>query len=410
MVEGAEVIGLDDDDPLEAVSLLQEGYAKDAIALAASTFKATDKQVDAADREKMVARDLAAKQAIQQQAFVGDEYQARIDAMKKLVKPQQGDSLLGDGESKAVQTVLIARQQALLRQQEVNVARAQEKLDSQNDFILSNKSVKSRSSHGLKALVIERKKELENVAKDNQELGESRTRIRRLTRNQVDQLPQDLKERWKQSEKRRQRSEKRHADNVKNAQNANLEKHLLGEIVNRKNAGSSHLAKLFNGDGAPAKPTKAKLKSKTAAQLETESLVKQQKAMLKQQKAAAADNQELGESKKNEMQNLFGTAKKVEKKIVKKAKTAAQLETESLVKQQKAMLKQQKAAAADNQELGESTHGEMKNLFGTSQRAHALTPMEAADRAFQARHQGGDHDSAKLMPAENLDALLGLTR
>merc|ERR1712167_122771 len=111
-------------------------------------------------------------------------------------------------------------------------------------------------------------------------------------------------------------------------------------------------------------------KAKTAAQLETESLVKQQKAMLKQQKAAAADNQELGESKKNEMQNLFGTAKKV-----KKTKTAAQLETESLVKQQKAMLKQQKAAAADNQELGESTHGEMKNLFGTSQRAHALTPM-----------------------------------
>merc|ERR1712167_459993 len=112
-------------------------------------------------------------------------------------------------------------------------------------------------------------------------------------------------------------------------------------------------------------------KAKTAAQLETESLVKQQKAMLKQQKAAAADNQELGESKKNEMQNLFGTAKKVEKKIVKKAKTAAQLETESLVKQQKAMLKQQKAAAADDQEeLGESTHGEMKNLFGISQRAH----------------------------------------
>merc|ERR1712188_212625 len=83
-------------------------------------------------------------------------------------------------------------------------------------------------------------------------------------------------------------------------------------------------------------------KAKTAAQLETESLVKQLKAMLKQQKAAAADNQDLGESKKNEMQNLFGTAKKVEKKIVKKAKTAAQLETESLVKQQKAMLKQQK--------------------------------------------------------------------
>merc|ERR1712188_236345 len=99
-------------------------------------------------------------------------------------------------------------------------------------------------------------------------------------------------------------------------------------------------------------------KAKTAAQLETESLVKQQKAMLKQQKAAAADNQELSESKKNEMQNLFGTAKKVEKKIVKKAKTAAQLETESLVKQQK-------AAAADNQELGESKKNEMQNLFGT---------------------------------------------
>merc|ERR1712139_527971 len=104
-------------------------------------------------------------------------------------------------------------------------------------------------------------------------------------------------------------------------------------------------------------------KAKTAAQLETESLVKQQKDMLKQQKAAAADNQELGESTHGEMKNLFGTAKKVEKKVVKKAKTADELETESLVQHQKDMLKQQKAAAADNQELGESTHGEMKNLF-----------------------------------------------
>merc|ERR1712139_342391 len=102
-------------------------------------------------------------------------------------------------------------------------------------------------------------------------------------------------------------------------------------------------------------------KAKTADELETESLVQHQKDMLKQQKAAAADNQELGESTHGEMKNLFGTAKKAVKKVVKKVKTADELETESLVQHQKDMLKQQKAAAADNQELGESTHGEMKN-------------------------------------------------
>merc|ERR1711904_742822 len=99
--------------------------------------------------------------------------------------------------------------------------------------------------------------------------------------------------------------------------------------------------------------------------------------MLKQQKAAAADNQELGESKKNEMQNLFGTAKKAVKKVVKKAKTADELETESLLQHQKDMLKQQKAAAADNQELGESTHGEMKNLFGTAKKAEKKVVKKA---------------------------------
>merc|ERR1712167_53130 len=87
----------------------------------------------------------------------------------------------------------------------------------------------------------------------------------------------------------------------------------------------------------------------------------------------------LGESTHGEMKNLFGTAKEAVKKVVKKAKTAAEIETESLVQQQMKMLQEQKKTAADNQELGESTHGEMKNLFGTAKKAEEKVVKKAPE-------------------------------
>jgi len=66
------------------------------------------------------------------------------------------------------------------------------------------------------------------------------------------------------------------------------------------------------------------------------------------------------------MKNLFGSAKVEKKAVVQKVKTAAEKETDSLVAHQMEMLKQQKQSSNDDQELGESSHGEMKNLFGSA--------------------------------------------
>merc|ERR1711935_250004 len=83
-------------------------------------------------------------------------------------------------------------------------------------------------------------------------------------------------------------------------------------------------------------------KVKTAAEKETDSLVAHQMEMLKQQKQSSNDDQELGESSHGEMKNLFGSAKVEKKAVVQKVKTAAEKETDSLVAHQMEMLKQQK--------------------------------------------------------------------
>merc|ERR1719247_2485659 len=118
---------------------------------------------------------------------------------------------------------------------------------------------------------------------------------------------------------------------------------------------------------------------KTAEELETDNLVAHQKEMLEQQKAAANDDQDLGEGAKGEMKNLFAdSTKKVEKAPVVHVKTAEELETENLVAHQKEMLEQQKAAANDNQDLGEGAKGEMTNLFGDSTKKVEKAPAPAA--------------------------------
>lgn len=203
MVDGAEVISLNDGDPLEspqvnAISLVQEGEGKDVISIMAGRIKS---KLRLDEHEILGERNLAMNE-IQQKAKAAEHMaKAQIEARKRSMRPSQYEA--PDAEDQNVQDLLVAQQKSHLRKQEIGMAMAVSKInakgsddlgESQNEAPRSvvQKAVESespvqiyrllsRQKTMLRLKMLEKQKEVtfhrKQAIANNVELGESQQNV-----------------------------------------------------------------------------------------------------------------------------------------------------------------------------------------------------------------------------------------